>query len=217
MKKKESFVMYLSWNKALLTLTNDQAGRLLFKLYEWQLSENRDKVEKEIDPDLAQFFAIITDRFNIDEASWIDRCKKNRDNQLKRWEQEKDYNPIQSYSKHTEYDSEYDSEYDADKKKKKLNKEELSFPFSSPAFMEAWKDLVSQPSWKKKTNSALQKTLNKLREYDEEFVIEEINNTIEHGWQGVIYPTTPHRFQEWKKANVASNESNDIESIEDLY
>ena len=77
-------------------------------------------------------------------------------------------------------------------------KDRLSFPFISDAFLSAWNLLVQQPKWNKKTISALQLSLNKLSKYDEEFAIELIKLAIERGWQGVVFKDTDEQYDEWK-------------------
>ena len=75
----------------------------------------------------------------------------------------------------------------------------LSFPFSSATFMDTWNALRDQPKWRKKSTRALQMSLNKLADYDEQFAILLMNDAIEHDWTGVVFGNTPEKYLEWKQ------------------
>ena len=77
--------------------------------------------------------------------------------------------------------------------------ESLVFPFHSQKFFETWNELRRQPKWKKKTLSALQKSLDKLAVYPEAFALELIETAIANDWKGVVFPDTPADFEKWKK------------------
>lgn len=79
------------------------------------------------------------------------------------------------------------------------NQETLVFPFHSPKFLETWKELCSQPKWRKKTPSALQKSLDKLAGFPEAFAVELIETAIANDTQGVVYPSTPEAYKKWQK------------------
>lgn len=104
-------------------------------------------------------------------------------------------------------------------KKKKVVKEkkELLFPFSSEAFMSAWNDLLQQPEWRKKTDNALQISLNKLSKYEEVFAIQLIEATIEKGWKGVVFDDTDERYKQWKAGKTyrpnQEPDKNDVNSL----
>lgn len=88
------------------------------------------------------------------------------------------------------------------KKPKKSRKKEgddkpLVYPFSSIAFMSAWETLRNTPKWKNKLNYALQLSLNKLSNFEEEFAIRQIERAIESGWTGVVFTGTERDYQEW--------------------
>lgn len=93
-------------------------------------------------------------------------------------------------------------------KKEKVEKErKISLPFYSPEFTQAWAELLTQPKWKKKTDSALQKSLNKLAKYPENIAIEAINNSISGDYQG-IFP---------EKVGKATLEFKDKQSLSGYY
>lgn len=77
---------------------------------------------------------------------------------------------------------------------KKFNKENgFSFPFSSDKFLSTWEELRTQPHWRRKTHSALQKNLDKLKEFPEPEAIDLINRTIAGGYQGIPYPKKKYK------------------------
>lgn len=77
---------------------------------------------------------------------------------------------------------------------KKFNKEDgFSFPYSSEKFLSTWDELRTQPHWRRKTHSALQKNLDKLKEFPEPEAIDLINRTIAGGYQGIPYPKKKYK------------------------
>ena len=82
-------------------------------------------------------------------------------------------------------------------RKKDGDKKPLVYPFSSIAFMSAWETLRNTPKWKNKLNYALQLSLNKLSNFEEEFAIRQIERAIESGWTGVVFTRTERDYQEW--------------------
>lgn len=93
-----------------------------------------------------------------------------------------------------------------DNNKRKNNKESLVYPFTSEEFMRVWSILVVQPKWKKKTESALQYSLDKLGKYDEEFAIKLMEDAIERNWQGVVFDNTDERYNAWKNGSTSQNQ-----------
>ena len=63
--------------------------------------------------------------------------------------------------------------------------------------MSAWETLRNTPKWKNKLNYALQLSLNKLSNFEEEFAIRQIERAIESGWTGVVFTGTERDYQEW--------------------
>ena len=83
--------------------------------------------------------------------------------------------------------------------KETVEKQKLVFPYHSEKFMLLWDELVKMPKWRKKPFSALQLTLHKLSEFDEDFVIELIENTISGNYQGLIFSNTKEKYEQFKK------------------
>lgn len=69
-------------------------------------------------------------------------------------------------------------------------KDSLSFPYSSDNFKSLWAVLIQQPKWKKKSQSALQMSLNKLGRESEPVAIQMMEDAIANGWQGLFPPKT---------------------------
>ena len=91
--------------------------------------------------------------------------------------------------------------------KDKIKKsKELILPFSSERFAEMWNKLIQTPKWIEKPPSTLQIVFNRLKEYDEAFAIELIEQSIIGGWQGIIYTDTNIRYEKWKKVQNNNNE-----------
>ena len=83
--------------------------------------------------------------------------------------------------------------------KENVEKQKLVFPYQSEKFMLLWNELVKMPKWRKKPFSALQLTLHKLSEFDEDFVIELIENAITGNYQGIIFSNTKEKYEQFKQ------------------
>ena len=90
-------------------------------------------------------------------------------------------------------------------RKKEGDAKPLVYPFTSIAFMSAWTELVKTPKWKGKLNYALQISLNKLGQFEEEFAIRQIERAIESNWTGVVFSGTGRDYQEWLKQKKYGN------------
>ena len=90
-------------------------------------------------------------------------------------------------------------------RKKEGDAKPLVYPFTSIAFMSAWTELVKTPKWKGKLNYALQISLNKLGQFEEEFAIRQIERAIESNWTGVVFSGTERDYQEWLKQKKYGN------------
>ena len=111
-------------------------------------------------------------------------------------------------------------------KDNKVNKEDgekqkLVFPYQSEKFMLLWNELVKMPKWRKKPFSALQLTLHKLSEFDEDFVIELIENAITGNYQGIIFSNTKEKYEQFKQQkyggeNIRNNAKKQGVSREEL-
>lgn len=87
---------------------------------------------------------------------------------------------------------------------KKRADQELTLPFHDPGFVATWNELIRQPKWRKKTATALQKSLDKLGKYDVRFAVLLMENAIAGDYQGVVFEDTPERYQRWLQTNQVS-------------
>lgn len=88
---------------------------------------------------------------------------------------------------------------DKKEEEKKEKKESLIFPFSGSEFLKNWQDWITQPQNKKKSESAKQKTLNRLGKYPEKFANVLLDSAISGEYQGCVFPDTPKKYNDWKK------------------
>lgn len=89
------------------------------------------------------------------------------------------------------------------------------FPFDDIEFKKKFFVLCCMPKWRTKTIHAIQMQLNKLKDYDLDFVIELIDNSIMNEWQGIVYQDTPKRYQEWLRMKSSGNRAGGIRPITD--
>lgn len=90
--------------------------------------------------------------------------------------------------------------------KKRNKKAEPVLPFLSERFVSLWNELTQTPKWRRKTEATLQMALNKLKDFDEEFAIGLIEQAIIGEWQGLVYPDTQSKYENWLKQR--SNKAN---------
>lgn len=91
-------------------------------------------------------------------------------------------------------------------KKKTDARDDVVLPFTSDKFVETWNILIEQPKWKNKSVGALKISLNKLAKYAEPFAVQLMEDSIERGWQGVVFDNTDARYQAWLKNNPQKQE-----------
>ena len=75
--------------------------------------------------------------------------------------------------------------------------EQLTYPYTSNQFIEIWNVLINEKKWIKKSDAALQASLNKLAGYGELGAIQSMTDAIAGGYQGVFEP----------KGNLNNNQS----------
>ena len=87
----------------------------------------------------------------------------------------------------------------------------LTLPYpDNIEFVNTWNELRQQPKWRKKTVTALQKSLNQLVPYPVEFAIELMNDAIAGGYQGVVFPDTPERFRKWQQSHPGKQQGKTV-------
>lgn len=57
--------------------------------------------------------------------------------------------------------------------------------------------LLSEPKWKRKTPTAIQKSIDALSEFDVEFATAQVVRAISANWQGIVFEDTPARYSDW--------------------
>jgi len=90
----------------------------------------------------------------------------------------------------------------------------LTFPFDSQEFKKAWDELVKLPKWKNKLTVSLQKSLDKLKNYDEKFAIELTNRAIEGNYQGLVFNDTDESYVRWKSKKKGHSMTNHYQNAE---
>lgn len=80
-------------------------------------------------------------------------------------------------------------------------------PFQSQNFVSNWKKLLESPKWAKKNESAIEMALEKMKKYNEQFVIQQIERAIIGQWQGLFFTNTDSDYQKFlqQNANIKSN------------
>ena len=89
------------------------------------------------------------------------------------------------------------------------------FPFDDIEFKKKFFILCCMPKWRTKTIHAIQMQLNKLKDYELDFVMEMIDNSIMNEWQGIVYQDTQKRYQEWLRNKASANISSGVRQIND--
>ena len=197
MEKKESFILYKSFCEPLIKrLNNEQLGCLFRAIIEWQI----DGLSHELDQEIAIVFDILVDQFKRDNEKYHERCVKNRDNVLKRWGNTRsyttEYDRMRPNTNHSDNDNVKDNDNDS-----KMKSTNLVYPYKSQEFIDTWNELRTQPKWKRKSVSALQKSLDQLGRYQEEYAIILMDQAIANNYQGVVFPNTSAMYENWKKNN----------------
>ena len=78
----------------------------------------------------------------------------------------------------------------------------ITLPFDSEIFLDAWRMLLRQPKWKKKSQDALVLSLKMFDGLSELHSIAIIEKTIKNGWQG-LFPLKPEELDEINKIETA--------------
>lgn len=198
---KDSFILYLEQKEILDMLTDEEAGKLIKAIFEY---ENTGTIPK-LDKSLQLAFIPIKSSLDRNKEKYEKVVERNKKNIEKRWQKEDTKNTSgksgkKENTKNTDNDNERDSdnEHDneSDSKKEKIKKRKtFDDIFSENHFSEELentiKDFIDMRKTIKKpmTTKALElliKNLEKLTNLEEE-KIAILNQSIEHGWQ-TVYP-----------------------------
>ena len=112
-KEKQSFIIYKDWNELLLTLNDEQTGRLFKGIFDYQCNGNLPDFEDDLQ--IKGIFSFFRKSFINDNEKYEETCKKNKENIKKRWKK-KNTTEYERKNKNTNYtDNDYDNDKDNDK------------------------------------------------------------------------------------------------------
>lgn len=94
---------------------------------------------------------------------------------------------------------------------------ELVYPYDSEKFMSRWNILASMPKWIGKSKEALQMSLMKLADFDEEFSISLIENAISGDYQGLVFADTKEKFNNYKNKNNGHKGTNGSSRAREVF
>lgn len=227
--KRESFVFYRSFFDSLDILPEDYQLLLYRAIAKYGLDMENPTFPESNESRFAQsIWNGIRPQLDANYQKFLNGCKgsqfgkkggnpnfqKGKPNPYYAKDNPKD-NPKKSPNVN-ENDNENVNENDKKGTRAKNNKE-LKLPFDSEKFIATWNELRHEPKWKTKSTTALQKNLNDLGKYPEQFAIVLMENAIKRGWQGVVFPNTEELFSTWKKQQQTTQEHEKIiSSIKDM-
>lgn len=82
------------------------------------------------------------------------------------------------------------------------NKTQCAF---SSVFREKWIQLAKVPKWRVKAELTFVIALQKLMTFEEEFAIALVEASTINNWQGVIFPETQEKYENWKHNKTRNN------------
>ncbi len=177
---------FAEWDKCLKAKFQEEDGVFFNERMEHEISKRRKEIKGKSDGGKKAM-----------QKRWSgkDKILNNIDNKI--------LNNIDNKSLNIEYEYDIDinnvikSEEKKEKSKREKTNPTLIFPYTSVLFMQTWEVLIRQSKWKKKSQDALQTSLEQLSKYDEHTAVQMMKNTIAGGWQGLF---------EIKKYNNGNNE-----------
>ena len=194
---KDSFILYQEHKEIFETLTDEEAGKLIKAIFEYEDTGQTN----ELDKSLKLAFIPIKNALDRNKDKYEKVVERNKENGKKGGRPKNPKNPVGylGYLKKpkkadSDSDNEHDNESDSDIKKKK-KKKSFEDVFTENAFSteleNTLKDFIDMRKTIKKpmTTKALElliRNLEKLTNLEEE-KIAILNQSIEHGWQ-TVYP-----------------------------
>lgn len=82
-------------------------------------------------------------------------------------------------------------------------------------FQTVWLELIQSPKWSKKSQEAINKSLEKLMKYEESFAINQVECAIASDWQGVVFTNTDTEYAKYvnqKKSNGFTDTSRGVQA-----
>lgn len=217
---KHTFVMYKSWDSAIQSMTDDQAGKLLKAIYDYQLGREKGAT----DPAVVPILALMSTKFDEDAESYEQVCAaraeagrkggaakaSNAKQMLANASSAKQ--SLASRSKAYQNVPESESESVSDSVSESVSaseKEKRGAAHSAydpdPEVNSAIKDFVDQRKKMRKpmTDRAIQLFQNRLESLskgDKALKIQMIDTAIERGWQTVYPPKEEKRGSTYVEA-----------------
>jgi len=118
---KDGFIIYKSLYEPIRELTREQKGELLDLMFEYQLDNNFKRDVN--DPLVKMAFKFFRNQFDIDNKKYVEKCAKNKENILKRWNTN-EYERIRTNTIATDKDNEKGNEKEKDREKDKANEKD---------------------------------------------------------------------------------------------
>ena len=108
-----AFLMLKQWQEQIELLSNEQKGKLLTAIYEYQCFSNDFITD---DGMLKMLWATIKQTFDYNNTKYEERCKKNSENAKKRWQKENTnaYERIQANANNADIDKDIEKDIDID-------------------------------------------------------------------------------------------------------
>lgn len=217
----DSFVFYKSFYGPISELSNEQLGRLFRYLFTWQIEGFAEPEQ-----DISMAFRFIVNQFRIDDCKRLEKCAKNREigklgGRPRKTERLLENRTVSKKPNGGHNDNDNENENDNEKV---LRGRDISLPLpypDNPEFVSTWNELRATPKWRNKSERALKMALKQLAKYDVRFSVSLMQSAIVGNYQGVTYPDTPVRYEQWKRSNPGTREEtptvSPITDIDNLY
>lgn len=211
MNTKDSFILYKSFFGPISGLSNEQLGKLFKALFEWQITGPNGPLSEGLDDVTKIVFGFFTNQFRIDDEKYNAKCEKNRQAITQRWEREAirtntdEYERKRANTNGSYNDNENDNENENGNDGTRGKASTVNLPYNSELFVATWNELRSTPKWKHKTAIQLQKSVDKLSAFPEEFAVEVMNTAIANGTQGLVYDSTRREFEQWQQSRPTAS------------
>lgn len=79
---------------------------------------------------------------------------------------------------------------------------------NTPEFCHVWNKLCSLSKWRSKPSSAIELALKKLSSFDVRFAVELCESAHAGNYQGVVFPDTAFKYEQWKKRSSHGGKEN---------
>lgn len=219
MKERDSFIFYRSFFLSVDRLPEDMQLLLYRAIAQYAL----DKIEPDFSSSqYLQFIEAIWDgirpQLDANYSRFVNGCKGGAPKgSANNPNGRRGKNKPKTNRELTKNKSNNNDNVNENIEKKFIKENGFSFPFSSDKFLSTWEELRTQPHWRRKTHSALQKNLDKLKEFPEPEAIDLINRTIAGGYQGIPYPKKKYKPGNVDSSSDAQSLIPDFKPIDELY